>query len=351
MKPDARGGGVAAGGLATPPASAFAPFAAPAFSFPPLEGTPLVSVVMPAYNARPYLEQAIRSVLDQDYPAIELIVVDDGSSDGTPDDAARFGARVRVLRQHNAGPAAARNKGMAAARGELIAFLDADDVWLPGKLSAQVRCLREHPAVAIVYGGFLRWCANADGAFAPPPAPLVAKPALPLVAGQSGWIYTDLLFDNIVHVITAMVRRPVLDCLGGFDETLRTGEDYDFWLRASRQFQAARLNQTLACYRLHAASTTRVPRAENNEYQVLRKMLEKYGATGPDGVSAAPSRVRGRLFQLCFSHGYFHYWRGSPGVAAQAFRAALGHAWWRPKAWAYWALSTFRAHFARFRSQ
>lgn len=323
----------------------------PAPVFPPLPETPLVSVVMPAYNAGPYLEAAIRSVLEQDYPAVELIVVDDGSSDGTPEFAAGFGERVRVLRQRNAGPAAARNRGMAAARGELVAFLDADDVWLPGKLRAQVDHLRSHPEVGIVYGAFLRWSAGPDGSFGPPPVPPGADPGVPLVREQSGWIYTGLLFDNIVHVITAMLRKPVVDRLGGFDESLRTGEDYDFWLRASRQFQAAKLNRTLAWYRLHATSTTRVPRVENNEYRVLSKMLEQYGATGPDGVSAAASRVRERLFQLCFSHGYFHYWQGSPGVAAQAFREALGHARLRPKAWGYWALATIRARLAQFRSQ
>lgn len=324
---------------------------APAADFPPLPEVPLVSVVMPAYNAAPYLEAAIRSVLEQDYPAVELIVVDDGSSDGTPEFAAGFGERVRVLCQQNAGPAAARNRGMAAARGELVAFLDADDVWLPGKLRAQVDYLRDHPEVGVVYGGFLRWSAAPDGSFGPPPVPPGADPGEPLVREQSGWIYTGLLFDNIVHVITAMLRKPVIDRLGGFDETLRTGEDYDFWLRASRLFQAAKLNRTLAWYRLHAASTTRVPRAENNEYRVLSKMLKQYGATGPDGVPAAASRVRERLFQLCFSHGYFHYWQGNPRVAAQAFRAALGHAWLRPKAWGYWALATLRARLAQFGSQ
>ena len=107
----------------------------------PIPMTPLISVIMPAYNALPYIDQAIRSVLDQDYPNIELIVVDDGSRDGTPELAEQFGDRVKVLRQKNAGPAAARNKGIAASRGDFIAFLDADDVWLPGKASMQVQYL------------------------------------------------------------------------------------------------------------------------------------------------------------------------------------------------------------------
>lgn len=303
---------------------------------------PLVSVVMPAYNARPYIEQAIRSILDQDYPCIEVLVVDDGSRDGTPEAVeAIFGDQVRVLRQKNGGPAAARNLGIRNARGSLLAFLDADDLWLPGKLAAQVRHLQAHPDVGLVYGKFVRWEGAADGSFAPPPPPVGDAPGL--VAEHSGWIYRELLFDNIVHIITALVRKPVLESVGGLDERLRTGEDYDLWLRVSRQTRADKLNQTLAYYRVHAQSTTQVPRPVNNEYQVLRRTLEQHGLAGPDGAAASAVAVRQRLFQLCFSHGYFHYWHGDPAVARAAFREAMGHQGLKPKAWVYWLLAWGRS--------
>lgn len=306
---------------------------------------PLVSVIMPAYNARPYIGQAIRSVLDQDYPNLELIVIDDGSRDGTPELARSFGERVRVFERTNGGPAAARNFGFSVARGELIAFLDADDVWLPGKLSMQVDYLRANPDVGFVFSNFLRWFARPDGTFDPPPAPR-DDPALGVVVSEhSGWIYGELLFDNIVHIITALIRRPVLDAVGGFDEGLRTGEDYDFWLRISRRFRADKLNRTLAWYRMHPQSITCVPRPENNEYRVLRKTLAQYGLVGPDGSRASEARLRERLFQLCFSHGYFHYWGGDPGVARKAFREAIGHALLRPRAWVYWLLAAIKQRF------
>lgn len=309
------------------------------------EALPLVSVIMPAYNARAYIGQAIRSVLEQDYPNLELIVVDDGSRDGTPDEARTFGERVRVFERRNGGPAAARNFGFTVARGELIAFLDADDVWLPGKLKAQVAYLQAQPEVGVVFGKFVRWHARADGGFDPPP-PVRDDPAQgALVREHSGWIYGELLFDNIVHIITALIRRPVLDAVGGFDETLRTGEDYDFWLRISRRFRADKLNRTLAWYRMHAQSTTCVPRPENNEYRVLCRMLEQYGAVGPDGRRADARRLRERLFGLCFSHGYFHYWEGDAGVARQAFAEAIGHAAGRPRAWIYWLLAVVKQRF------
>lgn len=283
---------------------------------------PLVSVIMPAYNARPYIAEAINSVLEQDYPHVELIVIDDGSRDGTAECAESFGERVKVIRQANAGVAAARNKGLAEARGELIAFLDADDVWLPGKLKAQVEYLHAHPETGVVYGVFSRWHAKPDGSFDPPPSPEVSDPQNLLIAEHSGWVYTKLLFDNIVHIITAMVRREVVEKLTGFDQSLPTGEDYDFWLRMSRHFRADKLNRVLAYYRIHATSITKVPRAENNEYRVLKKMLDQYGLAGPDGVSVTQRQINDRLCRLCFSHGYFHYWFGNACVACSEFGEA-----------------------------
>lgn len=297
---------------------------------------PLISVIMPAYNARPFIDQAIRSVLDQDYPHIELIVVDDGSTDGTLELAGQFGDRVRVMRQKNAGPAAARNRGIAASRGELIAFLDADDVWLPGKASMQVRYLKDHPEVGVVYGDFQHWSPQPDGTFPAPPLRISQKAPFAIFPEHSGWIYTALLFDNVVHIITAMLRREVIDKVGGLDETLPTGEDYDFWLRISRQFRADKLDCTIAYYREHASGITKTPRKENNEYKVLVKTLKAYGASGPDGIAASSASVRNRLFQLCFSHGYFHIRLGDPKVAQTAFSAALHHAPLKPKVWAYW---------------
>ena len=302
---------------------------------------------MPAYNARPFIEQSIRSVLDQDYSNIELIVVDDGSTDGTPEAAEQFGSRVWVIRQNNSGPAAARNRGIAAARGEFIAFLDADDVWLPGKVSMQVQYLQNHPKVGVVFGGFCRWYSQSDGTFLMPPTPIDLDAPLNIIVKYSGWIYTTLLFDNVIHIITAMVHRSVVETVGSFDESLRTGEDYDFWLRVSRQFRAAEFDRTLAYYRIHTASTTRVPRKENNEYKVLLKTLAAYGPAGPDNVTIPEKALRERFSQLCFSHGYFHIRSGDANVAREAFSAALHHSPLKPKVWIYWILAMIKGYMLR----
>lgn len=305
---------------------------------------------MPAYNAQPFIENSIKSVLEQDYPNIELIVIDDGSKDGTPETAEQFGSRVKVLRQKNAGPAAARNRGIAAASGNFIAFLDADDLWLPGKVSLQVKFLQDHPQVGVVFGGFLRWYPRPDGSFLTPLTPINLDTALKIIPEHSGWIYTDLLLDSVVCIITAMIRRSVIETVGGLDESLRTGEDYDFWLRVSRQFRFDELDRTLAYYRMHAASTTKVPRKENNEYKVLLKTLAAYGPAGPDNVPVKKNALRARCFELCFSHGYFHIRAGDPKVAQDSFDAALHYSPLRPKVWLYWLLAALKRIFFSNRS-
>src|SRR5512143_4014499 len=115
-----------------------------------MSSEPLVSVVMPVYNGARYLRQALESALNQTYRPLEIIVVDDGSTDETSAILAEFGSRIRAIRQKNPGSAAARNAALQAAHGEIIAFLDADDLWLPQKLEVQVAYLRAHPDVELV---------------------------------------------------------------------------------------------------------------------------------------------------------------------------------------------------------
>jgi glycosyltransferase involved in cell wall biosynthesis len=303
---------------------------------------PLVSVVVPAYNASAYIEDAIRSVLEQDYPALEVIVVDDGSRDGTPDLARRFGANVRVVEQENGGPAVARNRAVKLARGDLLAFIDADDLWLPGKLKAQVDYLREHPETGLVHGRYLRWVANPDGSFGPPPALPVKTPACETVTGRSGWIYPELLLGSLVWIVSVLMPKSLWESLGGMDESLRCGEDYDFFLRASRICRLDELDRVVAYYRIHPESTTHVVRDEDYEYMVMRRALDAWGVTGPDGREVAPKLLRDRFYRLFFNHGYRHFYRGKPEIAAASFRRALcdGRVSWR--AVVYWILSSMR---------
>src|SRR6476619_6869657 len=131
---------------------------------------PAVSVVMPAYNAGAYIGEALDSILAQGRDDVEVIVVDDGSSDDTLDVARSRGTAVRVFAQANLGSAVARNRALDEARAPLVAFLDADDVWLPGKLDAQLRALERDPSLGGVYSAWHVWKPDANGTYARPPA-------------------------------------------------------------------------------------------------------------------------------------------------------------------------------------
>jgi GT2 family glycosyltransferase len=181
----------------------------------------MVSVVIPTYNRAHLIGRALGSVAAQTRPAEEIIVVDDGSTDGTAEAVAKMAAGVRVLRQEHAGVSAARNRGIAAARGEWIAFLDSDDVWLPRKLERQVDFVGAHPGAEACQTDEI-WMRNGVRVN---PGRRHHKP--------SGDIFLASLDLCLVSPSAAMLRRETLARVGGFDAGLAACEDYDLWLRLS----------------------------------------------------------------------------------------------------------------------
>ena len=217
---------------------------------------PLVSVVVPAYQAEAFLGEALASALAQDHPAVEVVVVDDGSSDRTAEVAAAY--PVRVLRRPHRGPAAARNAGLAVARGAFLTILDADDLWPPDRLSRQVAHLREHADLGIVLG--LTEVFLSPGEPRPLHWPDVAEgEAIPAVAG------------------TMLARREVFATVGGFDESLAVCEDVDWLARAKDAGVAAgALEHVVLRYRIHAANTSRHTGANQSELlRVLRRSVRR----------------------------------------------------------------------------
>ncbi len=312
---------------------------------------PLVSVIMPAFNTAAYIAESVNSVLDQDYPGIELIVVDDGSTDGTVEILRGYGDRLTLLTQQNQGAAVARNTGIAAAQGDFIAFIDSDDVWLPGKLTAQVLYMQQHPEIGLVHTDFLAWKPDANGQFAPPhtladpPVPVTEVPEI--VPEGSGWVYNQLLMESLPHTITVMMRRELVEQVGPFDPQLKRGQDYDYWIRASRLTEYRQLDRVTALYRLHGRGCmTRYPEV-NYEVEVVQRALGRWGLVGPNGEKTPWPRVRERLGDACFTFGYHHYWEGDPRIARRAFFQALVHRPGRMKTWGYLGASTVKALFAR----
>ncbi|MBC9073648.1 glycosyltransferase [Thauera sp. CAU 1555] len=303
---------------------------------------PLVSVVIPAYNAEAFVLDAIRSVQAQGYAPLDIVLVDDGSRDRTVELVRAAAPEVRIVSQPNAGVAAARNTGLREARGDYICFLDADDGWFPGKLAAQVDYLQRHPDTGLVYHHWLVWEADADGRYR---LPAMAAPAQPgeIVPALSGWIYTKLLFDCIVHTSTVMIRREIAEAVGFFDTALVAGEDYDYWLRTSRLCRIDKLAATYSYYRAVPGSLTNRPKAVDYEYRVISAAFDRWGATAPDGSSVPAARVQARLAKLAMDFGYGHYHRGSPDVAWRAYLTALRHDPRRWRAMAYLVAARLKA--------
>ena len=307
---------------------------------------PSVSVIMPCYNAAATIADAIGSILAQRYEGeLEILVVDDGSSDDSVHVAGAF-RLVKVLRQTNQGPAAARNLALAQARGDVLAFLDADDLWTADSLRCRVDLLRTDPTLGVAFGNFSRWTPRVDELGAETGGAQEQPDQLPDWAVQAagrGWVYPDILLDPIVHIIATVVRRSVVQAIGNFDINLRTGEDYDFFIRAARHCRFGRVNQVVARYRQHTASITRVPQPASNEYLVVTRAMQRYGTQGPGGRSLEAPRLARRLQRLCFDHALQHLHAGDPRIAASGFRAAIRHDPLRAKAWLFAAVASVKA--------
>ncbi|MFW6011213.1 MAG: glycosyltransferase [Desulfosalsimonas sp.] len=180
---------------------------------------PLVSVIIPVYNRRAWIAQAVDSVLCQNYKPFELIVVDDGSTDGTMEILSAYGNKIRVIRQPNSGVSAARNKGAAAAEGNLLAFLDSDDYWLSGKLAAQVEFFRKNPDIRICQTEEI-WIRKGKRVN---PGRRHRK--------SGGMIFEKSLELCMISPSAVMMKKDLFDERGGFDENLPACEDYDLWLK------------------------------------------------------------------------------------------------------------------------
>ena len=223
----------------------------------------LVSVIIPAYNAKNYIRETVESALGQTYRNYEIIVVDDGSTDGTGEILKDYQDRIIYLRKDNGGPASARNMGIKKSRGELIAFLDADDVWLPDKLEKQVKFLEENPQIHLLFTAVIGY---EDGRVYP-----VEENRL------RGSIFHQLLKGNFITTSTVMVRRECLEEeLFDEDRNLISVEDYNLWLRLSRKYVFGYLDEPTIKYRFRGGLTDNFEAMFKADFYNFRKLRETF---------------------------------------------------------------------------
>lgn len=242
----------------------------------------LVSIIIPAYNAEKYLRETIDSALAQTYENTEIIVVDDGSTDRTPDILAEYGNKIRVVRQTNKGTAAACNAGVAAARGAWVCFLDSDDIWLPNKVARQV----EHCGAnaishtdSVCFGDAIAR-ETRRSSFEPP---------------YSGQVLKELLVVNFITKSTVMMRRDVFNRYGGFDESYVTCEDWQLWIKVCAEHNLGYLPEAVVRYRVHLKSKSMISRRT-----LIARLRILNSAFGRGGVAQSLSQYRNKSFASAY---------------------------------------------------
>ncbi len=202
--------------------------------------TPKVSVIIPAYQDAAHIRAAVDSVLAQTYPDREVVVVDDGSTDDTLKVLAAYGDVIRVISQPNRGPSAARNLGIQQAQGEWVAFLDADDTWLPEKLARQMPLFQKGGGIGLV-------CSDTYFVDSQGLRPRTGFMDNPPCAGR---VLKTIFTASFIPTSTVVVRKACLDQVGGFDEGLWACEDLDLWLRIAAEWEIDFVTEPLAYYRV-----------------------------------------------------------------------------------------------------
>lgn len=264
----------------------------------------VVSVVIPVYNRRAFIEQAVVSVLAQTYPDVEVIVVDDGSTDGSADVVEQvFGDRVRVVRlASNEGRSNARNTGWALARGSLVAFLDSDDLWAPDKLARQVPYF-DDSAVAIVHCRVAR--VNASGEHLAKESAELAREFLS--AERRGYDYGGITQTWCrMYTSASVVRRDALHTSGGFDASLSNFEDYDVLWRIAREGRVVIVPEVLVWHRKHAGNTMPLWKTDAEPWLYVN---HKHLAALPAAWRRDASLSRAR-HNLMLNVSLGEYWRG-----------------------------------------
>ncbi|MCK5580787.1 MAG: glycosyltransferase [Candidatus Omnitrophica bacterium] len=301
----------------------------------------LVSIVIPAYNCGEFIAETLESVLNQTYPRFEIIVVDDGSTDSTEGIVRGYvekhPEKVVYYRQENGGAAKTRNVGLSHAKGEYIAFLDGDDIFFPEKLEKTIAFLEQYHNYALVYtdmfliddeGHFLKHWLESKKYF------------------DQGHIFINLLKECFFIPSSVVIRKEILDQVGGFDENIRYTEDADLWLRIAKHHQIGLIKEPLVKWRIHQGNTSKdIKSGTENMIKVFEKQF-----FSSDINAEAKKILRKRLAEKYFDLGYHGYRISDYRWAKDLFlKSFLFRPYW--KTGVYGVISFFFFCFAKVQSK
>jgi len=288
-----------------------------------------VSVIIPTYNGGEHILDAIESVLRQTYAPLEIIVVDDGSQEDILRVLSPVSQKITYIRQDNAGPSAARNRGIRAARGEFIAFIDDDDIWHPEKIEAQMRMMKQYPDCGMVYSYPVFMDENGS--------PLPTRvPYCP-----SGYIYYDFVRCNHISTTsTVLVRSSVIKHVGFFDESIGVCEDYDLWLRIAKLYNIYNCEEARVYYRI---SRTGIHTHNYNHLQcylyVMNKLIQQFISGEMENNRIFINAIKSNLYDLYRRYMYKVYYEKDDRITARHLMiATLGKGPWSLKDMVYFIL-------------
>lgn len=301
-----------------------------------------LTAIIPSYNRADYLRACVGSLKAGGVPDLEVIVVDDGSTDDTPKTARALGDAVAYVRQENAGPATARNHGFGLSQGRYVAFVDSDDEWLPGVAGRIVEAFDCHPEVDVVFAeaqvgnrtdGFTSWIETAgQAAFFELPC-CEPQPGLRILEPKP--FFRRMAYRNPVFISAVILRREAFDKAGRFDPALCGAADWELWLRMASRMTFAFWAEPLAIYTRHAECMSNNRDTMHREFcEALAKVLEKCAWLDQ------PERawIEERLAEHLFGYAYLAYDRGDYSEARRRFADLLRRRGLAPRGLLYWAI-------------
>jgi glycosyltransferase involved in cell wall biosynthesis len=299
-----------------------------------------ISVIIPTYNSSQYINEAIRSVLCQTYKNLEIIVIDDGSTDNTRDILGPLIDQelIRYTYQKNQGPGGARNTGINMATGEYIAFLDADDLWPSHKLQLQFTFLKSNANIGMVFGDFSSFDdhGSVSKSFFEEKSILKKIPTQeysPSHKAFSRKIFNDLIDENFIPTSTVMVKKSVFKRTGLFDSQLRSVEDLDLWLRISLKYDIAFTYERLAFKRKHGSNiSSNLRLASESELMVMKKMLSICHNNHSNSVQLIKKKIGNCYFNI----GYGLFCENNRTTARKYFLRSIQYKHYLFKSYVYY---------------